>query len=1521
MSGINTWINADIDVYKEYIGLIESFHDPKYEPVLNVSIIIDMMGTIGNFDRNKYCCCLYTRTSDQVDCKLNAIYKPLARLLLRFIRGSKKAPQTSIFLIVDQIKNTECHCLCMAMLAVITELIDKEVYKTMKKHEVLDTICDSAMRSMPEIKLGCVKLARRLLEVTGGFDLDSPEFSEINAGIAFIFSSFKPPFGQGVKNSAFLLEDAKKPLPAPRGDRESVMCAESKVDVGTMDVKSVYDYLFGWIIDSYNKSVSNCLIPLQWMTILCSKARKKDLAINFVRNLIQLSKLSMKALFKLKGIVNLLLNTELEIDSMPQYNEVLAFHKRLLVEASKSRGEIEAALRRHKYYLMKVADGEEFRFVKNIATLWRHVLEGVSFNCLPSIIDFTFSMSFRIPNPGNTIGDNDICYAPEQCLLKLSFFYNYEMLSNFLKLVRQSCDSLLKEVNFETPFSKTSSACKESLKNHFKQLCSLGDSKGELMPLACIVFILAESIFHELDCGEFLEAVCPVMEYCLALAEYARARKCKAHETELRKLFELLFTLVLSKSRKQQAPSLVTSVLPLVKIIIINASTPNTVSASLYSELLSGKEGPIFSTDVGLFKSMSESAIVEKLTSKFEKYEFDDKYIAATSDKILDTFKFCKGTSQHSAKQESALHKRFTGAHEELMKEQRKKAEERLVWFELERRKCAHMWKKVQKTAKQWKGPWRDKVLFDTPEGIASLPYRVSSHNFANMARCVRTLWCHYCKYLTNEKYQDCLATFQKKREFYALLNGISSIEFPRNDLPIQAISRAKLQALTEEYTSYLGKFLALDCDSGYKEACATAYECEIFMFLLAKPGKVTLTVEKGRGLIVFAYSEIWQRQDKPSDKRLMFTYTHPRSKKLVKKWPIQRITRAYRKYVIEEKTGLEFFFSDGKSVLFNFANEEDSNQFCAKLAKVYKKLLKTPLCFLDGKASMKEIKLTEDWRSHAISNFDYLLALNSLASRSFDNPSQYPVFPWIISSFSKTFDLNSREGYRDLKLPMGMLGRPSRAREFKEKINQVLIPWLGAFNYGSHYSNPGIVFQFLMRVNPFFEGYIQLFAGLDDPNRMMHSILETFTTACTDSGDIRELIPEFFCLPEIFENSFETPFGVREDDQQPVDNVLLPQWAREPHAFVARSREALEGEPVSCDVNAWVNLVFGYQQRGEDAVKAFNVFPMLTTEPGKSLLEVEEEEKENVKFQAFHWGQTPQQLFEEDHSKKNPAEREIKCLCDRNAKLIIEWKKSSTKHAHEDKSTKLKDDTKVKGKTEKKPGRKRGMSITESSGELGLLDKDGNEQLLALKTVEGTSALNFTAVTSSGTVANGVVVYLMQEEGERDSISKLEYHESMHLSEHCISRGQYKMLGVDGNPPMQVIWRRNSEQLAQGGYLDGAIRTSSFHSTATIAAFTAPVTALKADRAEQTVVAGSRAGECATFHVEGLNWTRKKSWRAHQGAVVWIEISGEMQMMATASVDGSVNVYTSAVSPKLLRVLYHPSKLPVHYVFSRIMT
>lgn len=70
------------------------------------------------------------------------------------------------------------------------------------------------------------------------------------------------------------------------------------------------------------------------------------------------------------------------------------------------------------------------------------------------------------------------------------------------------------------------------------------------------------------------------------------------------------------------------------------------------------------------------------------------------------------------------------------------------------------------------------------------------------------------------------------------------------------------------------------------------------------------------------------------------------------------------------------------------------------------------------------------------ISNFQYLMNLNTLAGRSYNDLMQYPIFPWILADYhSSELDLTNPATFRDLAKPMGAQ-TPHRLEQFKKRFS-----------------------------------------------------------------------------------------------------------------------------------------------------------------------------------------------------------------------------------------------------------------------------------------------------------------------------------------------------------------------------------------------------------------------------------------------------------------------------------------------------
>ena len=91
--------------------------------------------------------------------------------------------------------------------------------------------------------------------------------------------------------------------------------------------------------------------------------------------------------------------------------------------------------------------------------------------------------------------------------------------------------------------------------------------------------------------------------------------------------------------------------------------------------------------------------------------------------------------------------------------------------------------------------------------------------------------------------------------------------------------------------------------------------------------------------------------------------------------------------------------------------------------------------------------RLTLGWAERRITNFDYLLHLNMLSGRSYNDICQYPVFPWVLSDYTSEMvpDLNDPKNYRDLSKPMGALNE-QRLSEFQERFESFVDPSIPPF-------------------------------------------------------------------------------------------------------------------------------------------------------------------------------------------------------------------------------------------------------------------------------------------------------------------------------------------------------------------------------------------------------------------------------------------------------------------------------------------
>lgn len=389
--------------------------------------------------------------------------------------------------------------------------------------------------------------------------------------------------------------------------------------------------------------------------------------------------------------------------------------------------------------------------------------------------------------------------------------------------------------------------------------------------------------------------------------------------------------------------------------------------------------------------------------------------------------------------------------------------------------------------------------------------------------------------------------------------------------------------------------------------------------------------------------------------------------------WNLSELVSIIKRPFLLRDAAMELMFENGTSFFVSFRNKsyrDDVYHVLDKLPKnenidpvlystlkelnnssgtiglqngIYKNTLKTKFAkaFAASLNMAEGYSATAKWQKGELSNFYYLMAINTLAGRTFNDITQYPVFPWVIADYtSEDLDLEDPLTFRDLTKPMGAQSelRKSQFIERYEALEDLGDPNSPPFHYGTHYSSAMIVSSYLIRLEPYVGSFLLLQGGKFGPaDRLFNSIGRAWSSAAIENTtDVRELTPEFFFLPEFLVNINKFDFG-KDQQGNRVSDVLLPPWAKnDPKIFIAKNREALESPYVSKNLHLWIDLIFGSKQRGENAISAVNVYNNLSY-PGAVHLDSisDENERRAVTGIIHNFGQTPLQIFQEPHPSK----------------------------------------------------------------------------------------------------------------------------------------------------------------------------------------------------------------------------------------------------------------------------------------------
>ncbi|XP_074072135.1 neurobeachin isoform X3 [Macrotis lagotis] len=435
---------------------------------------------------------------------------------------------------------------------------------------------------------------------------------------------------------------------------------------------------------------------------------------------------------------------------------------------------------------------------------------------------------------------------------------------------------------------------------------------------------------------------------------------------------------------------------------------------------------------------------------------------------------------------------------------------------------------------------------------------------------------------------------------------------------------------------------------------------------VLSTPAQLIAPVVVAKGTLSITTTEIYfeVEEDDPAFKKIdpkVLAYTEG----LHGKWMFSEIRAVFSRRYLLQNTALEVFMANRTSVMFNFPDQATVKKVVYSLPRVgvgtsYGLPQARRISLATPRQLYKSSNMTQRWQRREISNFEYLMFLNTIAGRTYNDLNQYPVFPWVLTNYeSEELDLTLPGNFRDLSKPVGALN-PKRAVFYAERYETWEDDQSPPCHYSTHYSTAPSTLSWLLRIEPFTTFFLNANDGkFDHPDRTFSSVARSWRTSQRDTSDVKELIPEFYYLPEMFVNSNGYNLGVREDEVV-VNDVDLPPWAKKPEDFVRINRMALESEFVSCQLHQWIDLIFGYKQRGPEAVRALNVFHYLTYEGSVNLDSITDPllreipeayfirdphtfllTKDFIKAmeaQIQNFGQTPSQLLIEPHPPRSSA-------------------------------------------------------------------------------------------------------------------------------------------------------------------------------------------------------------------------------------------------------------------------------------------
>ena len=657
---------------------------------------------------------------------------------------------------------------------------------------------------------------------------------------------------------------------------------------------------------------------------------------------------------------------------------------------------------------------------------------------------------------------------------------------------------------------------------------------------------------------------------------------------------------------------------------------------------------------------------------------------------------------------------------------------------------------------------------------------------------------------------------------------------------------------------------------------------------------------------------------------------------------PYDKLIFALKRRYYYKVCCLEVFTSDKKSYLFRFENDK-LNDIISKIKHnidnpqpeditIENKTFYHKIGFLNYKSKINNMNkkiykkgelnlknIYEKWKKWDISTMRLLMFLNIYANRTYYDMNQYPVFPWVFTDFKSEVFPNklTEQNLRPLELPMGMLEISEEAKERKEEY---IAHWNISRDddddddtnltdrYGSHYSTSLYVSYYLVRIFPFGSIRIELQGtNFDDPNRLFNAMNTSFDCSSTQKSDLRELLPELYCCPEVLLNNNDFNLGEIKDNNDSsgkiyklVQEVETPKWCNNnPYLFIKKHREVLESYEVSLGINKWINLIFGSKQKDKEANIIHNLFSINSYEDYEKEYDQLPLDEKDIACRLLEFGVTPNQIFKYDASqRKGEVEKNIK---NKIFYYTLDGYKKSKNNKCRLKLEDIKEEVKVK----------------DIPNKIYYFPKDGNYDNIKKNIFD---------------------IYMMESDyldiyirkGDKLIVNKEEQEPQNRINEDGIGDDKYdeiaiKKIGQKYKDKIKLMnlkhsfdsniqpkeWLNYGTILVKGGYWNGNIiiqnilkykennnnildknKNTYIYTTKEYS----PITKIVIDYNETIAICGNMNGTIYIYRINTynkLNWTLYKTINDHNSPIVSISLNETLNIAITCSENGLCNLYT----------------------------